>query len=120
MLYPKNLKAIEGVLHTLGLLGTSVAMRQMICAVELSHEEQALLTNVSKGLYEKVARQFGNTNSAAVERNLRALRDRQWERGDVDRLREMALYHLQLKPSTGEFIDIVRYYMEANDLFPDE
>ncbi len=119
MRYPKNLRAIEGVLHTLGLFGASVSMRQMVCAVELAHEDQSLLTNVSKGLYERVAKEFGNTNSAAVERNLRALRDRQWTKGDVERLREMVMYHMKVKPSTGEFIDIIRYYMEINDLFPD-
>ena len=119
MRYPKNLRVIEGVLHTLGLLGSSISMRQMVCAVELAHEDQSLLTNVARGSYERVAKEFGNTNSAAVERNLRALRDRQWTKGDVDRLREMAMYHMKVKPSTGEFIDIIRYYMEANDLFPD-
>ena len=120
MLPKKNLRAIEGVLHTLGLLGSSVAMRQMACAIELCRQDRSLLTNVSKGLYQRVATYFGDTNSAAVERNLRALRDRQWERGDVDRLREMAMFSMKLKPSTGEFIDIIRFYMEANDLFPEE
>ena len=37
----------------------------------------------------------------------------------MNRLREMAMYHLKVKPSTGEFIDIVRYYMEAHDMFLD-
>lgn len=115
----KNRRAIEGVLHTLGLLGSSISMRQMVCAVELAHEDQSLLTNVSKGLYARVANEFGGTNGAAVERNLRALRDRQWSRGDVERLQEMALFQMKVKPSTGEFIDIIRYYMESHDLFPD-
>ena len=120
MLRPGNLRAVEGVLHTLGLMGPSVAMRQMMCAVALAHGEMQLLTNVSKGLYARVADVFGGTNSDAVERNLRTLRDRHWKKGDVDRLREMAMYPLKVKPSTGEFIDIIRYYMEANDLFPDD
>lgn len=119
MRFHQNLRVIEGVLHTLGLFGSSISMRQMICAVELAHEDVSLLTNVSKGLYTSVANEFGDTNSAAVERNLRALGDRQWERGDMNRLREMAMYHLKVKPSTGEFIDIVRYYMEAHDMFLD-
>ena len=119
MLYPKNLRKIEGVLHTLGLLGYSVSMRQMVYAVELAHEDLSLLTNVSKGLYQRVAEEMGNTNNTAVERNLRALRDRQWAKGDREWLREMAMYQMKMKPSTGEFIDIIRYYMEANDLLPD-
>ena len=74
MRFHQNLRVIEGVLHTLGLFGSSISMRQMICAVELAHEDVSLLTNVSKGLYTSVANEFGDTNSAAVERNLRALR----------------------------------------------
>ena len=119
MKYLKNLKAIEHVLHTLGLLGSSVAMRQMVCAIELAHEDPSLLLSVTKGLYSKVAEHLGDTNHTAVERNLRALRDRLWTEGDMDRYREMATYNVQLKPTTGEMIDTVRFYMEYNDLFPD-
>ena len=99
--------AIEAVLHSMGLIGSTLAMREMILAVALAHEDRRLLTNISKGLYSRVA----------VEHNLRKLRDRQWERGDWTRLQEMAMYDIIIKPTTGEFIDIVRYYMESNDMF---
>ena len=118
MLDPRNLRAVEDVLRALGLRGSSVAMRQMVYAVALAHEDMQLLTSISKGLYGRVAEAFGTSNGA-VERNLRTLRDRHWEKGNVDRLREMAMFPLKVKPSTGEFIDIVRYYMEGRGLFPD-
>ena len=109
--------AIEAVLHSMGLIGSTLAMREMILAAALAHEDRRLLTNISKGLYSRVAAEFGETTEAAVEHNLRKLRDRQWERGDRTRLQEMAMYDIIIKPTTGEFIDIVRYYMESNDMF---
>lgn len=110
-------QAIESVLHSLGLFGPSTAMWQMLCAIELAHEDPYLLRNMMTGLYPKVAKNFEGASVSSVERNLRSLRDRQWAKGDVDRLRQMAGFNLQIKPTTGEFIDIIRYYMEANHLF---
>ena len=116
----RNMQAIESILHSLGLLGTSTAMRQLIYAVELAHEDPCFLTDMMKGLYPAVAERFDGATTRTVERNLRGLRDRQWAKGDVMLLREMAGFQLQVKPTTGEFIDIIRYYMEAKGLFPDE
>ncbi len=114
-----NLRAIETVLHSLGLFGNSLAVRQTIWAVELAHEDQELLINIMKGLYPAVAERFQGATVQSVERNLRSARDRQWAKGDVELLRKMAGYHLSVKPTTGEFVDIIRYYMEVEGLLPD-
>ena len=119
MMCRKNMRSIQAVLRELGLSGRSVALRQLVCAVELAHEEQILLTRVYKGLYRRVAEEFGETNTTAVERNLRGIRDRVWDRGNMERLQEMAMVPIKLKPSTGELIDIIRYHMEINGLFPE-
>lgn len=119
-MYQKNLRAIEGVLHSMGLFGSRVSIRQMAYAVAISHENIRILTNVSKGLYAVVAEELGDTNSIAVERNLRALRDRVWRRGGPALLQKISGSPVALKPTTGEFVDMIRYHMEANDLFPDE
>lgn len=116
----KYIQAIESVLHSLGLLGTSTAMLQMLCAVKLAHEDPYLLRNIMTGLYPAVAEHFDGANASSVERNLRGLRDRQWAKGNVDLLREMAGFNLQVKPTTGEFIDIIRYYMETEGLFEEQ
>jgi len=113
----RTTQAIEAVLHSLGLFGPSTAMWQMLCAVELAHRDPYLLRNIMTGLYPEVAKNFDGASVSSVERNLRGLRDRQWAKGDLERLREMAGFNLQIKPTTGEFIDIIRYYMEANGLF---
>ena len=114
------MQAIKAVLQSLGLFGTSIAMWQMFYAVKLAHEDLGLLRNIMTGLYAAVARQFEGATASSVERNLRGLRDRQWAKGDVDLLRKMAGFNLQVKPTTGEFIDIIRYYMEAEGLFEEQ
>lgn len=116
----KNLQAIETVLRSLGLLGGSIAMHQLICAIELVHEDMYLVTDMMKGLYPAVAAQFEGASVPTVERNIRSLRDRVWAEGDVNLLRRMAGYNLQVRPTTGEFVDMIRYHMERENLFPDE
>ena len=114
-----NQRAIESVVRSMGLVGNSLAVRQLVCAVELAHEDRTLLYSVTKGLYPAVAAHFEGANGLSVERNLRSARDNQWARGDQERLREMAGFSIRLKPSTGEFVDMICYYMESHGLLPD-
>lgn len=114
----ENNRVIEAVLHSLGILGASIATRQMICAVALAYEDVFLLQNVTKGLYPLVAKYFAGANANSVERNLRNVRDQQWSQGDVELLRRMSGFNMQSKPTTGEFIDIVRFYIESEGLLP--
>lgn len=115
----ENQRAIEKVVRSMGLVGRSLAIRQLVCAVELAHEDRTLLYNVTKGLYPAVAERFEGASGLSVERNLRSARDHQWAKGDQDRLREMAGYSIRIKPSTGEFIDMICYYMESQGLLSD-
>ena len=112
-----NRQKIESVVRSLGLFGLSMATQQLICAVELTHDDPELLLYITKGLYPAVAEKFEGASGETVERNIRSARDHVWAKGDLDRLREMAGFHLRSKPTTGEFIDIIRYYMESHHLF---
>ena len=112
-------RAIREVLRSMGLIGESLSMRQLVCAVELAHTEPELLRRITKGLYPAVAAHFDQATPATVERNLRLILDHQWNKGDQERLREMAGFPIRVKPTTGEFVDIICYYMEANGAFDD-
>lgn len=113
----KMTQEIEGVLHALGLFGVSVSMRQLVYAVKLAYEDPWLLKDMMRGLYASVANHFEGASVSSVERNLRTLRDKVWAKGNVELLRKFAGYNLQTKPTTGEFIDIIRYHMEREGLF---
>lgn len=115
----ENMKRVEAVLRSLGLLGCFVCMRQMSLAVVLAHENGTLLTNVTKGLYPAVAEQCNGTNGKAVERNLRSARDTIWMQSGPERICAMLGVSVLLKPTTGELVDMICYYMECNGLFCD-
>lgn len=115
-----NRRAIEAVVRSLGMFGSSIGTLQLICAIELVHLDPQLLLYITKGLYPEVAKRFDHATGESVERNIRTVRDQVWAKGDVERLREMAGFPMKLKPTTGELIDIIRYYMESNGLFCDE
>ena len=110
-------RAIREVLRSMGLLGDSLSMRQLMCAVELAHRNPELLRRITKGLYPEVAAHFDQATPSTVERNLRLIRDQQWNKGDQERLRVMAGFPIRVKPTTGEFVDIICYYMEAQGAF---
>ena len=110
----ENMKRIEQVVRSLGLSGRALSSRQLMLAVELAHEDKSLLEFVTKGLYLEVAARFDrSTNWRAVERNLRTARDQAWEKADRNRLNRIAGYVMKTKPSTGEFIDMLCYFVES-------
>lgn len=111
---------IEAVVRALGLITPSLSKRQLICAVELAHENVQVMCKVMDNLYPAVAEYFEGANVESVERNLRSARDHVWAKGNVDLLIEMTGCPIRLKPTTGEFVDAIRYYMERERLFPDE
>ena len=112
-------RAIRDVLRSMGLLGDSLSMRQLVCAVKLAHQNPELLLRVTKGLYPAVADHFDQATPFTVERNLRLIRDQQWNKGDQERRREMAGFPMRVKPTTGEFVDLICYYMESKGAFDD-
>lgn len=110
----EDLKKIERVVHSLGLSGRARSSRQLILAVELAHRDKTLLENITKGLYIEVARLYGRAAGwKAVERNLRTARDQVWDRGDRARLCEIAGYPLKTRPTAGELVDMLCYYLET-------
>lgn len=115
-----NQQEIEKVVRSLGVIGPGTAMQQLICAVELAHEDVRVMRSVMAKLYPAVARYFEGANVKSVERNLRSIRDQVWAKGNVDLLVEMTGCPIRLKPTTGEFVDAIRYYMEQKHLFSDE
>ena len=85
----------------------------------MAPQNPVLLLRVTKGLYPAVAAHFDQATPSTVERNLRLIRDHQWDKGDQERLREMAGFPIRVKPTTGEFVDLICYYMEAKGAFDD-
>lgn len=113
----EDLKKIERLVRSLGLSGRALSSRQLILAVGLAHRDKSLLEYITKGLYIEIARRHGRAAGwKAVERNLRTARDQVWDRGDRDRLCEIAGYPLKAKPTAGELVDMLCYYLETEGI----
>ena len=84
-------------------------------AIKLLQEQPLRLCCVSKMLYIDIA-DFYHTNPVCVERNLRTFINVVWEKGDRKGLERMAGRELKKRPSNIDFIDMVKLYLNENQL----
>ena len=101
---------IETVLRALGGTGTMRGFPGIIWGVSLALEEPELLHAVTKRLYPAVGEIMG-MNGQAILRDMRGVVDWCWEKGDRNKLNEVACRRLMDEPSVGEFIDMIAGYM---------
>ena len=120
MAYSEVYRAIESVIHYLGLSCVNISIRQFIYGVELLHYDPDLIDAVTKRLYPKIAEHFPNANGKSVERNLRSARDAILERSIQERLAEVMGYKGIYNLSVGDLMDKVGFYMTWKKLWPDE
>ena len=103
-------REIEMLIRSLGIGGTYQGYRYLCYGVSLCLSDENYLLAVSKLLYPKIAKTFCTT-SCSVERNIRTVIRVCWERGNQEHLQEIALYSLDGKPSSSEFLDILVTYL---------
>ncbi len=102
------------LMRSLGISGTHLGYYYLHTAVELVLEDRERLLMISKLLYPKIAA-IHNTTPACVERNLRTVITACWNRGDRERLYQVAGCRLQHKPTNGEFIDLLACYIRKEE-----
>lgn len=112
-------RAAEGLVRSLGVTGVNLSIRQLICALELLHCDEALIDSVTKRLYPKIAECFSPSTPAAVERNLRTGRDAIVKKGDREQLERILGHKLRTSLSVADLLDSMNYYMKCNGLWPD-
>ncbi len=101
---------IERLIRSLGIGATYRGYRYLSYGVYLCLQDENYLLSVSKLLYPQIAHMY-RTSSSSVERDLRTIIKVCWERGNRKRLQQIALYPLDGRPTSGEFIDILVAYM---------
>ncbi len=97
---------IEKLIRSLGIGGTYRGYRYLCHGIELCLSDENYLLSVSKLLYPQIAKTF-YTSSSSVERDIRTVVNICWERGNQNLLRQITLYPLSKKPTSGEFLDIL-------------
>ena len=108
-----HMKEIEKLVRSLGIGATYRGYKYLCHAVFLCLQDEDYLLGVSKSLYPKIAAAYQATY-CSVERDLRTVISVCWERGNRQLLDFIALYPLESKPTTGEFIDILTGYVKQH------
>lgn len=101
-----NTLEIEMLIRSLGIGATYRGFRYLSYGIYLCIQDENYLLAVNKLLYPQIARTF-HTTCSNVERNIRTVIKICWDRGNKDRLQELAFYPLEKRPAVSEFIDIL-------------
>ena len=101
---------VESLVHRLGICSIYRGYSFLIYAVELAVRNEEYLLYITKELYPDVAKHFHST-STRIERSLRTVITTCWNEGNRTLLDRIAGYELQRKPTTGELISMLAYYV---------
>ena len=107
---------IDYVISTLGVGATYRGYRYLNYGIELCLEDEEYLLAISKQLYPEIAKKY-KTTTGSVERDIRTVIRVCWENG-YDKLQSYSLWPLQVRPTAGEFFDILVAYMNRQESVP--
>lgn len=102
---------IETLIHRLGICSVYRGYYYLVYAVELVMENEDYLLYITKHLYPDIAKHFG-TSSSKVERSIRTAVTICWNEGNKNLLNKISGYELKRKPTSGEFISILTFYLK--------
>lgn len=103
-------KVIENLLLRLGANRSYMGFCYIIYAVKLSIEDENRLQLISKWLYPEIAKKYC-TSTQCVERNIRTLVAKIWNKGNRPLLETIAYTPLNKKPNNASFIAILVAYL---------
>lgn len=112
----EDLLAVESILREFKLKSGSLGMSEIKYAVVLLHEDGFMIHEIGHRLYPEVARFFENASASTVEKNIRFAKNEAWEK-NPQLLSKVMGKPVTSRPSAGEFLDSLRYYMEVHHLF---
>lgn len=108
------MKKIETLIHRLGICSVYHGYNYLSYALELVLHDEEYLLYITKRLYPDIAKHF-HTTSAKVERSIRTAITICWNEGNKNLLIKIAGYPLTRKPTTGEFISILSFYLRLKE-----
>lgn len=100
---------IDYVIRTLGVGATYRGYRYLSYGIELCMANEEYLLAISKQLYPEIAKKY-KTTIGSVERDIRTVIRVCWENG-YDQLQSYSFRPLQVRPTAGEFFDILVAYL---------
>ena len=89
--------------------------RELREGVRIVMENDNSLLRVT-GIYHQIAEKY-DVSWESVERNLRTLINCSWDNGGKEQLESLAGGKFYQKPTTGEVLEIIAYYMKDDSKF---
>lgn len=100
---------IVELLEQLGLTGQEKGFERLSCAIAVTAQKFERAGSVTKLLYPDLAKHF-QTTPEKIERSLRHLIEKSWEKGEKERLEDLFGYHRdnsEIRPTNSEYIAIL-------------
>ena len=100
---------IEELLGQLGLTGQEKGFERLSYAIAVTTREFERAGSVTKLLYPDLAKHF-QTTPEKIERSLRHLIEKSWEKGEKERFEDLFGYHRdnsEIRPTNSEYIAIL-------------
>jgi two-component system, response regulator, stage 0 sporulation protein A len=97
------------VIHEIGVPAHIKGYLYLREAISMVYNEVELLGAITKSLYPRIAKKY-NTTPSRVERAIRHAIEVAWSRGNMDSIRELFGYTINVtkaKPTNSEFIAMV-------------
>lgn len=106
---------IRELLEQLGLARKEKGFERLSYAIAVTAQEFERAGSVTKLLYPDLAKHF-QTTPEKIERSLRHLIEKSWERGDKTRFEELFGYHRdnsEIRPTNSEYIAILADWIRS-------
>ena len=109
------MKSLSQLLVCLGINGTYKGYQIVLDSLQLASEKENNLVLFTKTIFPKVAK-IHNTSIACVDRNIRTIIQVCWNSKNRSILLDMSPYPLYKPPSVGEFLAILLWAYNADNL----
>ena len=106
---------VTDMIHEIGIPAHIKGYHYLRDAIIMAVDDMDVLNAITKVLYPTIANTFQTTPSS-VERDLRTVINVCWESGNRSLLTTIAMYPLETKPTTGEFLDILIGHLQHSSL----
>ena len=105
------MKEIQTLLRQLGIYGTYKGYHYLLTTIEMALEDEKNLTLYSKMIFPAIARKYQSAPSC-VERDISTVIDHCWNSSGREKLQSIVPCPMEKKPTVGQFIYILYYYIK--------
>lgn len=107
-------RTISAFLRSIGFRATYIGFQYLVCAISLVMSNESYLHSLTTRLYPCVADIYG-ISAVSVERAMRFMINVFWDHGNVALLEDRLGYPMHDRPSIGEFIDVIAFYISCKN-----